>query len=165
MSTVQQNTLEAFVNLGKSVFCQETFTPSPQYMQLVIDNIYQRAFVERNNGNLRNSLLIEYLKHSEAMLLPSFLESPDLQNVVLSYFIEKFGLDANGCNIFNAEDMFVQNPDFFKYFFRHGPSFAQSHILQIVGFGEPKNPFAILFELPKYLKERKDKKERKKIFK
>nr|CAI6633891.1 AEL_HP1_G0034120.mRNA.1.CDS.1 [Saccharomyces cerevisiae] len=162
MSTVQQNTLEAFVNLGKSVFCQETFTPSPQYMQLVIDNIYQRAFVERNNGNLRNSLLIEYLKHSEAMLLPSFLESPDLQNVVLSYFIEKFGLDANGCNIFNAEDMFVQNPDFFKYFFRHGPSFAQSHILQIVGFGEPKNPFAILFELPKYLKERKDKKERKK---
>ncbi|CAI4581005.1 BPK_HP2_G0032630.mRNA.1.CDS.1 [Saccharomyces cerevisiae] len=162
MSTVQQNTLEAFVNLGKSVFCQETFTPSPQYMQLVIDNIYQRAFVERNNGNLRNSLLIEYLKHSEAMLLPSFLESPDLQNVVLSYFIEKFGIDANGCNIFNAEDMFVQNPDFFKYFFRHGPSFAQSHILQIVGFGEPKNPFAILFELPKYLKERKDKKERKK---
>lgn len=162
MSTVQQNTLEAFVNLGKSVFCQETFTPSPQYMQLVIDNIYQRAFVERNNGNLRNSLLIEYLKHSEAMLLPSFLESPDLQNVVLSYFIEKFGIDANGCNIFNTEDMFVQNPDFFKYFFRHGPSFAQSHILQIVGFGEPKNPFAILFDLPKYLKERKDKKERKK---
>ena len=162
MSTVQQNTLEAFVNLGKSVFCQETFTPSPQYMQLVIDNIYQRAFVERNNGNLRNSLLIEYLKHSEAMLLPSFLESPDLQNVVLSYFIEKFGIDANGCNIFNCEDMFIQNPDFFKYFFRHGPSFAQSHILQIVGFGEPKNPFAILFELPKYLKERKDKKERKK---
>lgn len=162
MSTVQQNTLEAFVNLGKSVFCQETFTPSPQYMQLVIDNIYQRAFVERNNGNLRNSLLIEYLKHSEAMLLPSFLESPDLQNVVLSYFVEKFGIDANGCNIFNPEDMFIQNPDFFKYFFRHAPSFAQSHILQIVGFGEPKNPFAILFELPKHLKERKDKKERKK---
>ncbi|CCD25324.1 Esl2p NDAI_0E05070 [Naumovozyma dairenensis CBS 421] len=205
MSTVQQNTLEAFVNLGKSVFCQETFTPSQQYMQLVIDNIYQRAFVERNNGNHRNLQLIEYLKHTEVMLLPTFLESLDLQNVVLVYFQTKFGIldstpqpqtsdnnnNTNGANvnipysssstttssssssdnttrsfttidIFRNQDMFIQNPDHLKYFFRHSGTFAQSHILQLVGFGDPKNPFALLFELPKFLKDRKDKKSKRK---
>lgn len=162
MSTVQQNTLEAFVNLGKSVFCQDTFIPSQQYMQLVIDNIYQRAFVERNNGNHRNTQLIEYLKHSEVMLLPSFLESKDLQEVVLLYFRVKFGLDSNEVDIFRTQQMFQQNPDQLKYFFRHAPAFAESHILQLAGFGDPKNPFALLFELPKFLKERRDKKEKRK---
>ncbi|GAV47691.1 hypothetical protein ZYGR_0H05370 [Zygosaccharomyces rouxii] len=161
MSTVQQNTLEAFVNLGKSVFCQDTFIPSQQYMQLVIDNIYQRAFVERNNGNHRNTQLIEYLKHSEVMLLPSFLESADLQQVVLIYFKAKFGCDSNNVNIFDTRKMFCQNPDYLRYFFRHAPAFAESHILQLVGFGDPKNPFALLFELPRFLKDRKDKKEKR----
>lgn len=163
MSTVQQNTLEAFVNLGKSVFCQDTFIPSQQYMQLVIDNIYQRAFVERNNGNHRNALLIEYLKHSEVMLLPSFLQSADLHPVVLLYFREKFGLDANEKNMFDTRRMFCQDQDQLTYFFRHGPAFAESHILQLIGFGDPKNPFALLFDLPKNLKERKDKKEKRKV--
>ncbi|QLG74094.1 hypothetical protein HG535_0F06060 [Zygotorulaspora mrakii] len=162
MSTVQQNTLEAFVNLGKSVFCQDTFIPSQQYMQLVIDNIYQRAFVERNGGNHRNTQIIEYLKHSEVMLLPSFAESLDLQQVVLVYFRDKFGIDSTDNNIFCTKNMFQQNSDQLKYFFRHAPVFSESHILQLVGFGEPKNPFALLFGLPKYLKERKDKKEKRK---
>lgn len=162
MSTVQQNTLEAFVNLGKSVFCQDTFIPSQQYMQLVIDNIYQRAFVERNNGNHRNSQLIEYLKHSEVMLLPSFQQSTDLHPVVLLYFRDKFGLDANENNVFETRRMFCQNQDQLKYFFRHGPAFAESHILQLIGFGDPKNPFALLLDLPKNLKERKDRKEKRK---
>ncbi|GCF01317.1 hypothetical protein ZYGM_001495 [Zygosaccharomyces mellis] len=161
MSTVQQNTLEAFVNLGKSVFCQDTFIPSQQYMQLVIDNIYQRAFVERNNGNHRNTQLIEYLKHSEVMLLPSFMESADLQQVVLIYFKTKFGCDSNDSDIFDPKKMFCQNPDYLKYFFRHAPAFAESHILQLVGFGDPKNPFSLLFELPKFLKDRRDKKEKR----
>lgn len=150
-------------------------------MQLVIDNIYQRAFVERNNGNNRNLQLIEYLKHSEVMLLPTFLENSELQQVVLLYFQEKFGIlevtipstsetisintmnnNTRTIDMFRSRDMFIQNPEQLKYFFRHAPAFAESHILQLVGFGDPKNPFALLFELPKYLKERKDKKEKKK---
>ncbi|CAL9736469.1 EST/SMG-like protein 2 [Monosporozyma servazzii] len=163
MSTVQQNTLEAFVNLGKSVFCQDTFTPSQQYMQLVIDNIYQRTFVERSStGNYRNADLIDYLKHSEVMLLPSFLGSNDLQQVVLNYFQDRFGIDFNDNNIFNTNNIFCQPPASLRFFFRHAPAFAESHILQLVGFGNPKNPFALLFDLPKYLKERKDKKEKNK---
>ncbi|KAK5963010.1 Esl2p PWA37_004709 [Arxiozyma heterogenica] len=163
MSTVQQNTLEAFVNLGKSVFCQDTFTPSQQYMQLVIDNIYQRTFVERSStGSYRNADLIDYLKHSEVMLLPSFLGSSDLQQVVLNYFQDRFGIDFNDNNIFNNKNMFCQPPASLRFFFRHAPAFAESHILQLIGFGDPKNPFALLFDLPKYLKERKDKKEKNK---
>lgn len=163
MSTVQQNTLEAFVNLGKSVFCQDTFTPSQQYMQLVIDNIYQRTFVERSStGSYRNADLIDYLKHSEVMLLPSFLGSTDLQQVVLNYFQDRFGIDFNDNNIFNNKNMFCQPPASLRFFFRHAPAFAESHILQLIGFGDPKNPFALLFDLPKYLKERKDKKEKNK---
>lgn len=164
MSTVQQNTLEAFVNLGKSVFCQDTFTPSQQYMQLVIDNIYQRTFVDRtNNGNnIRNSDLIDYLKHSEVMLLPSFLGNGELQRVVLNYFQDRFGVDYNDNNMFLCQRMFSQIPSSLKFYFRHAPAFAESHILQLIGFGDPKNPFALLFDLPKYLKERKDKKDKSK---
>ncbi|CAR23093.1 PIN domain-containing protein [Lachancea thermotolerans CBS 6340] len=162
MSTVQQNTLEAFVNLGKSVFCRDTFIPSQQYMQLVIDNIYQRAFAERNGGNQRNSLMVEYLKHSEVMLLSSFLESPELQKVVLSFFQNKFGISSNNTDYFSHQAIFLQDGERTKYFFRHAPAFAESHILQMVGFGNPKNPFALLFELPKFLKERKERKERRK---
>ncbi|SCU87426.1 LADA_0E03950g1_1 [Lachancea dasiensis] len=162
MSTVQQNTLEAFVNLGKSVFCRDTFIPSQQYMQLVIDNIYQRAFAERNSGNHRNSLMVEYLKHSEVMLLSSFLESPELQKVVLTFFQHKFGLSLGTNDFFSHQDIFLQEGERVKYFFRHAPLFAESHILQLVGFGDPKNPFALLFELPKFLKERKERKERRK---
>ncbi|EDO17882.1 hypothetical protein Kpol_1043p73 [Vanderwaltozyma polyspora DSM 70294] len=166
MSTVQQNTLEAFVNLGKSVFCQNTFVPSQQYLQLVIDNIYQRAFADRNSSsNSRNcQLLVDYLKHSEVMLLPNFMESPDLQQVVLLYFMEKFGIDYNNNNVkmFQPRQMFIQNNDQLKFYFRHANAFAEAQILQLVGYGNPKNPFALLFSLPKYLKERRDKKEKRK---
>lgn len=162
MSTVQQNTLEAFVNLGKSVFCQDTFIPSQQYMQLVIDNIYQRAFAERSGGSSRNFPIVEYLKHSEVMLLPSFLESPELQKVVLTFFQQRFGVWPNNVDFFDHKQIFIQDGEKLRYFFSHAPAFAESHILQLVGFGDPKNPFAILFELPKFLKERKERKERRK---
>ncbi|AEY97974.1 FAFR290Wp [Eremothecium gossypii FDAG1] len=161
MSTVQQNTLAAFVNLGKSVFCRDTFIPSQQYMQLVIDNIYQRAFAERNSGHHRNAHLVEYLKHTEVMLLPSFLESSELQDVVLAFFEQKFGVTSN-VDFFDPRLVFVQDSERLKHFFRHASLYAESHLLQLVGFGDPRNPFALLFELPKHLKERKDRREKRK---
>lgn len=161
MSTVQQNTLEAFVNLGKSVFCEDIFVPSPQYMQLVIDNIYQRAFAERDSTGHRSNHIVDYLKHTEVMLLPSFLESSELQNVVIHYFQHKFGVSSSG-NFFDPNLIFIQDAERLKHVFRHSALFSQSHILQLCGFGDPKNPFAILFELPKYLKSRKERKGRKK---
>lgn len=160
ISTVQQNTLEAFVNLGKSVFCRGTFIPSHQYMQLVIDNIYQRAFAERNNGYPKNSSIVEYLKHTEVMLLPSFLESYELQNVVLNFFEQKFGIISSD-DFFDPKSIFIQDNEKLKHYFRNSSLFAESHILQLVGFGNSKTPFAMLFELPKYLKERKERKEKR----
>lgn len=169
IATIQQNSLEAFVNLGKSVFCQDPFTPSQQTLQLLIENIYQSAFIDRSSGNTnnnetahRNSQLIDYLKHTEVMLLPSFLENLDLQHVVLLYFKDKFGKDFNGNDVFSTKDMFCQNPESLRYYFRHAPAFAESQILQLIGFGNPKNPFALLFQLPKHLKFKKDKREKKK---
>ncbi|AMD23012.1 HHR243Wp [Eremothecium sinecaudum] len=161
MSTVQQNTLAAFVNLGKSVFCHDTFIPSQQYMQLVIANIYQRAFAERKGGYYRNSQLVEYLKHTEVMLLPSFLGNTELQHVVLAFFEHKFGVNT-GTNFFDPKLIFVQDGERLKHFFRYAPLYAESHILQLVGFGDPKNPFALLFGLPKFLKEKKGRKEKRK---
>ncbi|CAI4390752.1 AFH_G0026380.mRNA.1.CDS.1 [Saccharomyces cerevisiae] len=168
IATVQQNSLEAFVNLGKSVFCQDPFTPSQQTLQLLIENIYQSAFIDRSSGSAnnneiahRNSQLIDYLKHTEVMLLPSFLENMDLQHVVLMYFKDKFGKDFNGNDVFDTKDMFCQNPESLRYYFRHAPAFAESQLLQLIGFGNPKNPFALLFQLPKYLKLKKDKREKK----
>lgn len=165
IATVQQNTLEAFVNLGKSVFCQNIFVPTQQYLQLVIDNIYQRAYAERTgpSNNRNNQFLIDYLKHSEVMLLPDFQVSPDLSKVVLVYFLEKFGIDYsnNSNNIFTSNQMFIQNNDQLKYYYRHSAAFAESHILQLVGYGNPKTSFALLFELPKFLKDRKDTKEKR----
>ncbi|CAI4065478.1 hypothetical protein SUVZ_09G0180 [Saccharomyces uvarum] len=169
IATIQQNSLEAFVNLGKSVFCQDPFTPSQQTLQLLIENIYQSAFIDRSSGSTnnnetahRNSQLIDYLKHTEVMLLPSFLENLDLQHVVLLYFKDKFGKDFNGNDVFSTKDMFCQNPESLRYYFRHAPAFAESQILQLIGFGNPKNPFALLFQLPKHLKLKKDKREKKK---
>ncbi|EJS43337.1 YIL151C [Saccharomyces arboricola H-6] len=169
IATVQQNSLEAFVNLGKSVFCQDPFTPSQQTLQLLIENIYQSAFIDRSSGTTnnnetahRNSQLIDYLKHTEVMLLPSFVENTDLQHVVLMYFKDKFGKEFNGNDVFNTKDMFCQNPESLRYYFRHAPAFAESQLLQLIGFGNPKNPFALLFQLPKYLKLKKDKREKKK---
>ncbi|CAI2035204.1 hypothetical protein SEUBUCD650_0I00290 [Saccharomyces eubayanus] len=169
IATIQQNSLEAFVNLGKSVFCQDPFTPSQQTLQLLIENIYQSAFTDRSSSNTnnneiahKNSQLIDYLKHTEVMLLPSFLENMDLQHVVLLFFKDKFGKDFNGNDVFSTKDMFCQNPESLRYYFRHAPAFAESQILQLIGFGNPKNPFALLFQLPKHLKLKKDKREKKK---
>lgn len=232
ISTVQQNPLMAFVNLGKSVFCFDTFIPSQRYMQLVIDNIYQRAFISEKSSmssssypmtskdlltntsfakNFQQKFLIDYLKHSEVILLPNFLENENLKLLVLNYFDSKFGkifitlnednssasnisnmssntipnfsenrditsdlpinnnsLPRRNANVtsyidmFNFRNIFKQkNIDILKYFFKNSSTFAQSHILQLVGFGNPKNPFAILFQLPKCLKEKKSKKKLK----
>ena len=136
IATVQQNSLEAFVNLGKSVFCQDPFTPSQQTLQLLIENIYQSAFIDRSSGSAnnneiahRNSQLIDYLKHTEVMLLPSFLENMDLQHVVLMYFKDKFGKDFNGNDVFDTKDMFCQNPESLRYYFRHAPaSVSYTHL-------------------------------------
>lgn len=134
----------------------------------MIENIYQSAFIDRSSGSAnnneiahRNSQLIDYLKHTEVMLLPSFLENMDLQHVVLMYFKDKFGKDFNGNDVFDTKDMFCQNPESLRYYFRHAPAFAESQLLQLIGFGNPKNPFALLFQLPKYLKLKKDKREKR----
>ena len=44
-----------------------------------------------------------------------------------------------------------------NFWFNKGSLFAISNINHLIGFGDAKNPFAKLFQLPEALKERKDK--------
>lgn len=224
ISTVEQNTLQAYVHLGKSVFCKDMFIPSQHYMQLVIDNIYQRAYsefqlaesnvplldhyyrqyVEYKNGyNLLHfpdgtnmnpeqlerglmthfftnhhyqhyifiSHIVEYLKHVEVISMPTFNTNKDLQQIVLNYFEKNFGewkkttsslFPKENSNFFNEKYIFLQDSEKVKFYFSTAALFAQSHILQIVGFGNPINPFAKLFGLSEMLHLKKSKKENKK---
>ncbi|XBW38640.1 hypothetical protein QEN19_004228 [Hanseniaspora menglaensis] len=223
ISTVEQNTLQAYVHLGKSVFCKDMFIPSQHYMQLVIDNIYQRAYSEyqlaesniplldhyykqyseyksgysllhfpdgtiMNPDQLKRGLLthfftnhhyqhyvyishiVEYLKHVEVISMPTFNTNKDLQQIVLDYFENSFGewkkttssfFPKDNSNFFNEKYIFLQDSEKIKFYFSTSGLFAQSHILQLVGFGNPVNPFAILFGLPGKLKEKKNKREKK----
>ena len=223
ISTVEQNTLQAYVHLGKSVFCKDMFIPSQHYMQLVIDNIYQRAYSEYQlaegnvplldhyykqyaeyksgynllhfpDGTIMNpeqlkrglmthfftnhhyqhyvfiSHIVEYLKHVEVISMPTFNTNKDLQQIVLDYFENSFGewkkttsslFPKDNSNFFDEKYIFLQDSEKIKFYFSTGSLFAQSHILQLVGFGNPINPFAILFGLPTKLKEKKNKREKK----
>ncbi|KAL3232536.1 hypothetical protein RNJ44_04452 [Nakaseomyces bracarensis] len=162
MATVQQNSLAAFINLGKSVFCRDAFVPTQQYLQLVIDNIYQRAYISRGDDSSSNVQILDYLKHNEIMVLPNFMENFELQRLAYVFFSEKFGKDFVGNNFFDARSMFIQNLESLKFYFRHSPLFAQAHILQMVGYGNIGNAFALLYELPKFIKENELSKQRKK---
>lgn len=162
MATVQQNSLAAFINLGKSVFCRDAFVPTQQYLQLVIDNIYQRAYISRGEESSSNVQILDYLKHNEIMVLPNFMENFELQRMAYVYFSEKFGQDFVGNNFFDTRSMFVQNLESVKFYFRHSPLFAQAHILQVVGYGNIGNAFALLYELPKFIKDNEISRQRKK---
>lgn len=223
ISTVEQNTLQAYVHLGKSVFCKDMFIPSQHYMQLVIDNIYQRAYSEYQlaesnvplldhyykqfaeyksgynllhfpDGTIMNpdqlkrglvshfftnhhyqhyvfiSHIVEYLKHVEVISMPTFNTNKDLQQIVLDYFENSFGewkkttsslFPKDNSKFFDEKYIFLQDSEKIKFYFSTAGLFAQSHILQVVGFGNPVNPFAILFGLPSKLKEKKNKREKK----
>lgn len=162
MATVQQNSLAAFINLGKSVFCRDAFVPTQQYLQLVIDNIYQRAYISRGDDSSSNVQILDYLKHNEIMVLPNFMENFELQRMAYVFFSEKFGKDFVGNNFFDTRSMFIQNLESLKFYFRHSPLFAQAHILQMVGYGNIGNAFALLYELPKFIKENELSKQKKK---
>ena len=68
--------------------------------------------------------------------------------------------NSNKFNKFNnlVQQILLKN----EFWFNKGSLFAISNINHLIGFGDAKNPFAKLFQLPEALKERKDKKDRKK---
>lgn len=186
MCTVQQDNLDALVNIGKSVMCRDPFVPTPQYLRLVVENIC----TQRNILSLLELPIIDFIKIHKVLLSiaggTTGGATPDAAGTVatpaeLQYGIDlitryglTFGSDLNGYNFFTRELYTPQGvtthdtaygaanlTEKMNFWFNKGPLFALANINHLVGFGDARNPFAKLFLLPEALKERRDKKERK----
>lgn len=208
MCTVQQDNLDALVNIGKSVNCRDPFVPTQQYLRLVVENIC----TQRNILSLLELPIIDFIKiHKVLMSIypgqnrgsSSSDASQPIENIhdaQLQYGIDlvtrygiTFGCDSQGYNFFTRTfclpggsqnrygsdpfNLFLQQQqqqdqdqnansldtiEKMNFWFNKGALFAISNINHLIGFGDPRNPFAKLFQLPEALRERKDKKERKK---
>lgn len=146
MCTVQQDNLDALVNIGKSVTCRDAFVPTPEYLKMVVDNIC-------NQRNILSSVelpLIDFIKAHRAIL------SHDVTSV--SHYAKNFSTD------FFVNETSVIDPMLDEkrmFWFQKGSSFALCNITQLIGFGDGRNPFAKLFGLPEALIERRDKRDKK----
>lgn len=165
IATVQQDNLDALVNIGKSVFCRDTFVPTPQYMRMVIDNINQRNFVDLP--------VVDFIKVHKILLSSEFNSDLELIKLV-SYYSQNIGIDNNKVDFFvrtkGVVNEHIESPGYnqdndyenkLNFWFQRSSSFALVNICQVVGFGNSANPFARLFGLVEALKERKDRKEKK----
>lgn len=154
MSTVQQDNLDALVNIGKSVTCRDAFVPTPQYLRMVVDNIC-------NQRNILSSIeltVIDFIKIHKIMLLPAYNENVEMLNIVSNYS-KSLGVSENGVSFFEQRDNV--SSESLQFWFQKGGNFALCNINHLIGFGESKNPFAKLFNLPEALKERRERKDRK----
>ena len=114
MCTVQQDNLDALVNIGKSVICRDPFVPTQHYLRLVVENIC----TQRNILSLLELPIIDFIKIHKVLLsihtsrsndgLPNSVES--IQGSQLQYGIDlvtryglTFGSDSNGYNFFTRE--------------------------------------------------------------
>lgn len=201
MSTVQQDNLEALVNISKAVNCRDPFVPTAQYLELVVENIC----TQRNILSLLELPIIDFIKIHKVLLCintnnPNSRLSPGQGDMfqenrfnhgidLVSRYAMSFGSDSHGYNFFLRQFIYPnqtekQSADPFtqylkqqheqdqqsnsmdtiekvNFWFNKGPLFAIANINHLIGFGDARNPFAKLFLLPEALRERKDKKERK----
>lgn len=202
MCTVQQDNLDALVNIGKSVICRDPFVPTQQYLRLVVENIC----TQRNILSLLELPIIDFIKIHKVLLSiysserksddSSALE-PNENATHIQYGIDlvtryglTFGCDSHGYNFFtrtfcvpgSSQNKYGSGPfnlylkqqheqyqmansldaiEKVNFWFNKGALFAIANINHLIGFGDPKNPFAKIFQLPEALKERRDKKDRK----
>lgn len=115
MCTVQQDNLDALVNIGKSVVCRDPFVPTQQYLRLVVENIC----TQRNILSLLELPTIDFIKIHKVLLSihTSHGNSDNPSNSIdnihdtqLQYGIDlvtryglTFGSDTNGHNFFTGE--------------------------------------------------------------
>lgn len=107
MCTVQQDNLDALVNIGKSVFCRDPFVPTQHYLRLVVENICSA----RNVLPILELPIIDFIKIHK-VLLSIFSSDPanhtdpsQIQfgiDLVTKYGLT-FGSDPKGFNYFSHE--------------------------------------------------------------
>lgn len=204
--TVQQDNLDALVNIGKSVICRDPFVPTQQYLCLVVENIC----TQRNILSLLELPTIDFIKIHKVLLSihtnsnstnEAAHQTENILDAQLQYGIDlvtryglTFGCDSHGFNFFTrmfcipgaTQDKYGADPfnsylkqqheqdqqgntldtiEKMNFWFNKGSLFAIANVNHLTGFGDPKNPFAKIFGLPEALKERKDKKDRKRKLK
>ncbi|KAK6454788.1 uncharacterized protein RJT20DRAFT_98107 [Scheffersomyces xylosifermentans] len=122
MCTVQQDNLDALVNIGKSVICRDPFVPTQHYLRLVVENIC----TQRNILSLLELPIIDFIKIHKVLLsihgssvnnnsannggsnsdaAPDSIQGSQLQygmDLVTRYGLT-FGSDSNGYNFFTRE--------------------------------------------------------------
>lgn len=165
VATVQQDSLDALMNIGKSVFCRDTFVPTPQYMKMVIDNINQRSYIDLP--------VLDFTKVYKLLLTGEVNDVYEL-NKLITFYTQNLGVDNNNVDFFTrvpgSLSEVIVSPDYsqdndyegkFQFWLQRSSSFALANISLMAGFGVPSNPFARLFRLLEALKERKDRKEKK----
>ncbi|KAI5949869.1 hypothetical protein KGF54_005346 [Candida jiufengensis] len=119
MCTVQQDNLDALVNISKSVTCRDPFVPTQHYLRLVVENIC----TQRNILSLLELPIIDFIKIHKVLLSiynGRNSEGTSVENIhdaQLQYGIElvtryglTFGSDSNGYNFFTRE-MYTGNVD------------------------------------------------------
>ncbi|KAK6465826.1 hypothetical protein DFJ63DRAFT_321861 [Scheffersomyces coipomensis] len=116
MCTVQQDNLDALVNIGKSVICHDPFVPTQHYLKLVVENIC----TQRNILSLLELPIIDFIKiHKVLLSIYSSNRNTDggvsnsvesIHDSQLQYGIDlvtryglTFGSDSNGYNFFTRE--------------------------------------------------------------
>ncbi|EGW30744.1 uncharacterized protein SPAPADRAFT_51950 [Spathaspora passalidarum NRRL Y-27907] len=117
MCTVQQDNLDALVNIGKSVICRDPFVPTQHYLRLVVENIC----TQRNILSLLELPIIDFIKIHKVLLSIYTNRSNDSNNNTnnnngeildsqVQYGIDlvtryglTFGSDSNGYNFFTRE--------------------------------------------------------------
>ncbi|KAI5970083.1 hypothetical protein CANMA_000907 [Candida margitis] len=112
MCTVQQDNLDALVNISKSVTCRDPFVPTQHYLRLVVENIC----TQRNILSLLELPIIDFIKIHKVLLSiynGRNSEGTSVENIhdsQLQYGIDlvtryglTFGSDSNGYNFFTRE--------------------------------------------------------------
>lgn len=141
MCTVQQDNLDALVNISKSVTCRDPFVPTQHYLRLVVENIC----TQRNILSLLELPIIDFIKIHKVLLSiynGRNSESTSVENIhdsQLQYGIDlvtryglTFGSDSNGYNFFTREiyssgGMTINDPQGHLYYQKLPPQ----HPLQI----------------------------------
>ncbi|KAH3662587.1 hypothetical protein OGAPHI_005839 [Ogataea philodendri] len=158
MCTVESDNLEALVDIGKSVTCRDPFAPTLQYLRLIVDNVC----AQRNILSSVEMAMIDFVKIHKILLMPNYNTNIEMANLV-SHYSSHFGLDSSSIDYFQLRgDMSsALSSDKLNFWFQKGANFALCNINHLIGFGDCRNPFAKLFELPEALKQRKDKKDKR----
>ncbi|KAG7829084.1 hypothetical protein KL920_002877 [Ogataea angusta] len=158
MCTVENDNLEALVDIGKSVTCRDPFVPTLQYLRLIVDNVC----AQRSILTSVEMAMIDFVKIHKILLMPNYSTNLEMANLV-SHYSSHFGLDSSSTDYFQLRGDLrsALSTEKLNFWFQKGANFALCNINHLIGFGDCRNPFAKLFELPEALKLRKDKKDKR----